>query len=328
MRHLFFLNAFFAVSANPQRVSKTLTHAYNQFNPIKPAHKMRDIIKREEIKKMKKNLLTLVVTLSIMLVCLCLLPTKAHAASESDLTFKLNSDGASYYVSDCSLSASGALTIPATYNGKPVTNIGEDAFNGCTGLTSVIIPNSVTSISEYAFKGCTGLTSVTIPNSVTSIEIAAFESCTGLTSITIPNSVTSIGTFAFCDCTGLTSITIPNSVTSIDYMAFMGCTGLKQINYDGSQENWDSIAIRFGNDQLRDTKITFANTDTSTEQTGIPTEATEEQDRTSAPADDKKDEGGNNAGWFLLGGFVLGCGAAAATVFVLIKKGILTINVK
>ena len=51
---------------------------------------------------MKKNLLTMVVTLSIMLVCLCLLPTKAHAASESDLTFALNEDNASYYVERCS----------------------------------------------------------------------------------------------------------------------------------------------------------------------------------------------------------------------------------
>ena len=123
---------------------------------------------------MKKNLLPLVVTLSIILVCLCLLPTKAHAASESDLTFERNSDGASYYVLDCSTSASGALTIPATHNGKPVTSIGVDAFYGCTGLTSVTIPDSVTSIGEYAFGGCTGLTSVIIPNSVTSISEYAF----------------------------------------------------------------------------------------------------------------------------------------------------------
>ena len=69
-----------------------------------------------------------------------------------------------------------------------------------------IIPNSVTSIGDFAFRGCTGLTSITIPNSVTSIGSGAFYGCTGLTSITIPDSVTSIVNHAFFGCSGLTSI--------------------------------------------------------------------------------------------------------------------------
>ena len=73
-------------------------------------------------------------------------------------------------------------------------------FNGCSGLTSVTIPNSVTSIGDYAFSDCSGLTSVTIPNSVTSIGDYAFSGCRDLTSVTIPNSVTSIGNMAFLDC--------------------------------------------------------------------------------------------------------------------------------
>ena len=103
------------------------------------------------------------------------------------------------------------------------------AFSGCTGLTSITIPNSVTSIGASAFFSCSSLTSVTIPNSVTSIGISAFSNCRGLTSVTIPSSVTSIGSQAFRGCTGLTSITIPNSVTSIDNEAFSGCTGLTSI---------------------------------------------------------------------------------------------------
>ena len=97
------------------------------------------------------------------------------------------------------------------------------------GCQNTIIPNSVTSIGESAFFGCTGLTSITIPNSVTSIGERAFWGCSGLTSITIPNSVTSIGKLAFYFCRGLTSITIPNSVTSIGEDAFCGCTGLKTV---------------------------------------------------------------------------------------------------
>ena len=119
-------------------------------------------------------------------------------------------------------------------------SISPSAFSGCTGLTSITIPNSVTSIGGGAFSGCTGLTSITIPNSVTSIGGSAFSGCTGLTSITIPNSVTSIGGSAFSGCTGLTSITIPNSVTSIGYRAFSNCTNLASIVVEEGNTIYDS----------------------------------------------------------------------------------------
>ena len=122
---------------------------------------------------------------------------------------------------DCT--ALTSVTIP-----NSVTSIGSKAFYYCSGLTSVTIPNSVTSIGSKAFSNCSCLTSITIPNSVTSIGDGAFYGCSGLTSITIPNSVTSIGESAFYGCSGLTSVTIPNSVTSIGDMAFYGCTGITQ----------------------------------------------------------------------------------------------------
>ena len=79
--------------------------------------------------------------------------------------------------------------------------------------TKIDIKDGTKGIGGPAFYGCSGLTSLTIPNSVTSIGTIAFENCSGLTSVTIPNSVTSIGERAFYGCSGLTSITIPNSVT-------------------------------------------------------------------------------------------------------------------
>ena len=143
-----------------------------------------------------------------------------------------------------------------------VTEIGNYAFNCCTSLMSVTIPDSVTSIGDLAFRGCANLTSVTIPDSVTSIGDFVFEKCTSLTSInvhennqfyksidgnlfskdekelirfaakninhdfTISDSVKVIAKGAFEGCTNLTSVTIPDSVTAIGYYAFEGCTSL------------------------------------------------------------------------------------------------------
>ena len=130
----------------------------------------------------------------------------------------------------------GDIVIPSTvtYKSKTlaVTSIGYEAFCGCSGLTSITIPNSVTSIGEGAFKTCSGLTSIIIPNSVTSIGWYAFYGCSGLNSITIPNSVTSIGEYAFAGCSGLTSVTIPNSLTSIGEDAFEGCSVVKKVELD------------------------------------------------------------------------------------------------
>ncbi len=105
------------------------------------------------------------------------------------------------------------------------TSIGNNAFSGCTGLTSLEIP-AATSIGDRAFSGCTGLTSLQLP-AATSIGSNAFSGCTGLTSLEIPVA-TSIGSNAFSGCTGLTSLEIPVA-TSIGDNAFYGCTGLTSV---------------------------------------------------------------------------------------------------
>ena len=138
----------------------------------------------------------------------------------------------------------GAVSIPETvsYNGKTytVTSIGNEAFCGCSGLTSVNIGNSVTCIGNEAFWGCSELTSVNIPGSVTNIADWAFGFCSGLTSVNIPNSVTNIGDSAFAFCSGLTSINIPDSVTNIGDSAFDDCSGLTSINVETGNTIYDS----------------------------------------------------------------------------------------
>ena len=182
-----------------------------------------------------------------------------------------------YQYSSNNYSGLTAANIPASvvYNEVvySVTSIGNNAFYGCRGLTSVTIPNSVTSIGEWAFDDCDGLTSVTIPNSVTSIGYRAFDDCSGLTSVTIGNSVTSIGDYAFyrcyslasvsignsvtsigdgafSGCISLTSVTIPNSVTSIGNSAFDGCSSLTAINVAAGNANYSSVeGVLFNKDQ-------------------------------------------------------------------------------
>ena len=122
-----------------------------------------------------------------------------------------------------------SVTIPNT-----VTTIGNNAFDGCSGLTSIVIPSSVTSIGDRVFVNCSGLNSVTLPNTITVIGNQFFSGCTSLASITIPISVTSIGNEAFYNCSSLTSITIPSSVTSIGFYAFFQCANLNSIDIQGN----------------------------------------------------------------------------------------------
>ena len=207
------------------------------------------------------------------LICFICSLTCLSAEQFGDFTYIDN--GTSITITDYPSNAVGAVEIPASINGLPVTSIGDEAFVNCSGLTSVTIPEGVTSIRDEAFYR-SGLTSVVIPSSVASIGVWAFRSCSGLTAITvdaanteygsldgvlfnksqstliqypggisgsytIPEGVTSIGYWAFSGCDSLTSVTIPEGLTSIGGGAFFYCSGLTVITVDAANTEYGSL---------------------------------------------------------------------------------------
>lgn len=139
-----------------------------------------------------------------------------------------------------------------------MTTIEEGAFSGCSGLTSITIPDGVTTIGVDTFENCNslasfsgryassdhrslvmdgkliafapaGLTSYTTPDGVTTIDDGAFSNCSSLTNLTLSDDVTTIDDGAFLSCSGLTTITIPAGVTAIGNDTFRECDSLTNI---------------------------------------------------------------------------------------------------
>ena len=132
------------------------------------------------------------------------------------------------------------ISAPWTYYSAEITNIeikngvtsiGNGAFQYCSNLPFLILPESITKIGYSAFMSCTALSSINIPSGITIIESQTFLVCNSLTSISLPNGLTTIEGYAFYG-TGLTSITIPENVTRLGSYAFADCPNLKTVNYN------------------------------------------------------------------------------------------------
>lgn len=151
-------------------------------------------------------------------------PTVPTTGSEG-LTYTLNSDGRGYTCTGIGTCTETEIVLD-TYNGKPVTTIGYEAFRGCSQMTSISIPSSVTRIEQSAFRECTGLTSVVIPKRVTEISIQLFEGCTSLTSLTLPRNLKVIRIEALYN------------------------TRLMNIYFAGTEAQWAAVTVEEANHEL------------------------------------------------------------------------------
>ena len=187
-------------------------------------------------------------------ICLLAMASDAATGTGNDLvwTYSIKNGEASVdgVTTTSSYNPSGAIVIPSSLGGCPVTSIGDSAFKCYDKITSVTIPTGVKTIGSSAFSNCSLLSAVSIPNTVTTIGNAAFYGCRdwrdgGLKSVVIPDSVTSVGSSAFAYCDKLKSVVIGNGVISIGVGAFTGCSCLTNVTIP------DSV-IDIGADSFRD----------------------------------------------------------------------------
>ena len=185
-----------------------------------------------------------VIALSVM----CAVAAFAFAAcgEAEEYTYNLNAEGNAYYLASYN-GVDTSVSVPETYEGKPVTaigggafagravnvvylpssvkSIGNNAFENCGSLHSVAM-EGVNEIGNYAFSGCARLTSVTLGSEIKEIKIGTFYKCSGLTNIDFPAGMKDVGDYAFYNCTALTSIDLPDTVETLGTYAFAGCTRL------------------------------------------------------------------------------------------------------
>lgn len=157
-------------------------------------------------------------------------PLEPYDDPSEGLKYKLNDDETGYTVArgDCDDSE---ITIPGSYKGMPVTDIGFVGFANRGDITSIRIPDSVKKIHNYAFGKCTSLTEVNLPDNLKLLGDSVFMRCTKLAQINIPSSLNHIANELFMECESLDKIVIPDKIKSIGERAFAGCTSLQEITF-------------------------------------------------------------------------------------------------
>ncbi len=206
--------------------------------------------------------------LMALLLCLLLCASIGCAAAESaektvgDFTFSI--PYGTYATLTDYTGKGGAVALPETVDGVPVTGIASSAFaSDRAAITDVTLPGTLERISS-AFKDCTALTNVTLMEGMTAVGANAFNGCVSLTDVSLPSTLTYIGPGAFAGCVNLAEIKIPESVTEIGPGAFDGCDsltsitlpaglvkaagnsfgGLQSVFYTGSGDQWSALSAQ------------------------------------------------------------------------------------
>lgn len=183
--------------------------------------------KEKDMKKLCKRFFAICLLLIILAVTVsCSLIEQLIGG----LCYQLSEDGtywSVYYEGYC---RSTEIEIPSMFKGKPVKAINSLAFDKCSSLKKIILPETITIIGEYAFFACDSLESIEIPNGVTHIGTHAFARCAALKNIEVPAGVLTIEDGVFSECHSLVTVTLPDSLVDIGGGAFLDCPSLENIN--------------------------------------------------------------------------------------------------
>ena len=208
---------------------------------------------------MKKQILSLLIVLCLVvgMVPAVAAETVASGACGEKLTWVLTDDGTltisgegemyDYYPSSTIETAPWhdyRNSIKSADIKHGVTSIGNYAFEECSIMQNVSLPNTLTSIGIDAFFRCTKLDSITLPESLEELKWGALSGCDSITTVTIPSKIEVIEDELFFGCDNLTSVVLPNGLKSIGYYAF-GLSGLTNINIPSSVTYLDGRAFHW-----------------------------------------------------------------------------------